>query len=524
MSEQINQNLNNEKEDKVNSSKENYSNGKSNINDGQREKKENKNDYSQNYYIFFHNFSKDRKKNENSKNSGTIQSIVINKNLRITLSKIKNQIRGLPNNSKNIYYRKSLTKGNYSLNSNILSKKNMTTSQSLVNTNMDTNYDYDSDNKQNYNILNFMDNLDKFSILEKKNYFIDVSFKEYLQNETKNILSARHNYENKENINNNENNSIKKDDKKENKIQKIVDLRLNSEVIPYIQKQKTQRFETHKKQDLKNKHKSSIRAKFKSFDSKGSKFKNNKSFKTNPNHINPGYNNKNKLLIAKSYSLLSSEGNFSTKPKKKTFIEEEKNNSRNLNKIKNYYNKISKIDYISFREKKIIDNNSKTSKIKEKNILKNKENKRIPCKLLKKDSYNIISSARIASLIKSIGIKRNSRSKNKDKNKTARNISIDLDICENLNSYKNETINMNAIIKNNNLADLCKTDDSKETESKKKKKKIFGFKKRENKKKKSFINESGNENSPLLSIKIDFKNLKENQNDKITKDKENKDQ
>jgi hypothetical protein len=175
-------------------------------------------------------------------------------------------------------------------------------------------------------------------------------------------------------------------------------------------------------------------------------------------------------------------------------------------------------------KKKIIDNNSKTSKIKEKNILKNKENKRIPCKLLKKDSYNIISSARIASLIKSIGIKRNSRSKNKDKNKTARNISIDLDICENLNSYKNETINMNAIIKNNNLADLCKTDDSKETESKKKKKKIFEFKKRENKKKKNSINESGNENSPLLSIKIDFKNLKENQDDKITKDKENKDQ
>ena len=83
---------------------------------------------------------------------------------------------------------------------------------------------------------------------------------------------------------------------------------------------------------------------------------------------------------------------------------------------------------------------------------------------------------------------------------------------------------MNAIIKNNNLADLCKTDDSKETESKKKKKKIFEFKKRENKNKKNSINESGNENSPLLSIKIDFKNLKENQDDKITKDKENKDQ
>ena len=227
MSEQTNQNLNNEKENKVNSSKENYSNGKSNINDDQNEKKENKKDDSQVQYILFHNFSKDKKKNENSKNSGTIQSIVINKNLRITLSKIKNQMKGLSNNSKNIYYRKSLTKENYSLNPNISSKKNMTNSQSLVNTNMDTNYDYDNDNKQNYNILNFLDNSDKFSILEKKNYFIDISLKEYLQNETKNILSARHNYENKENINNNEKNSIIKDDKKENHIQKIEDLRLN---------------------------------------------------------------------------------------------------------------------------------------------------------------------------------------------------------------------------------------------------------------------------------------------------------
>ena len=168
MSEQTNQNLNNEKENKVNSSKENYSNGKSNINDDQNEKKENKKDDSQAHYILFHNFSKDKKKNENSKNSGTIQSIVINKNLRITLSKIKNKMKGLSNNSKNIYYRKSLTKENYSLNPNISSKKNMTNSQSLVNTNMDTNYDYDNENKQNYNILNFLDSSDKFSILKKK--------------------------------------------------------------------------------------------------------------------------------------------------------------------------------------------------------------------------------------------------------------------------------------------------------------------------------------------------------------------
>ena len=523
MSEQANQNLNNGIEDKVNSSKENYSNGKSNINDDQNEKKENKKDDSQVHFILFHNFSKDKKKNENSKNSGTIQSIAINKNLRITLSKIKNQIRGLPNNSKNIYYRKSLTKENYSLNPNISSKKNMTNSQSLVNTNMDTNYDYDNDNKQNYNILNFLDSSDKFSILKKKNYFIDISLKEYLQNETKNILSARHNYENKENINNNEKNTIIKDDKKENHIQKIQDLRLNSEVIPYIQKQKTQRFEIHKKQEIKNKHKSSIRTKFKSCHSKDSNIKKYKAIKTNPNYnINTGHNNNQKLLITKSYSLLSSEGNFSKKPKIKSFIEEEKNNSRKLNQAKNFYNNISKIDYISFREKKILNTNPKSSKIKERNIFKKKENKRMPCKLFKKDSNNIIPSERIASLIKSIGIKSysRSRSKNKNKSKTARNISIDLDVCENLNSIKNETINMNAIIKNNNLADLWKTEDSKETESKKKKKKIFEFKKRENSNMKNGINGSGNEKSPLVSIKIDFKNLMEKQKDKLSKDKE----
>jgi hypothetical protein len=308
-----------------------------------------------------------------------------------------------------------------------------------------------------------------------------------------------------------------------------VDLSLNSEVMPYIQKQKTQRFEIHRKQD-KNKHKSSIRAKFKSFDSKGSILKKNKSIKTNLNYnINKVHNNNNqKLLIAKSYSLLSSKGNFSTKPKKKPFLEEEKNNSRKLNQTKNFYNNISKIDYISFREKKILDKNPKTSKIKEKNIFKNKESKRIPCKLIKKDSTNIISSERIASLIKSIGIKSNSRSRsknrNKNKSKTARNISIDLDICENLNLFKNETINMNAIIKNNNLADLWKTDDSKEKDSKTKKKKIFEFKKRDSKINKSNNNGNCNENSPFLGIKIDFKNLMEKQFDNKTKDKEKKDQ
>ena len=527
MSEQTNQNLKNEKEDKVNSSKENYSNGKSNVNDEQSEKKEKKKDDRQVHFILFHNFSKDTKKKENSKNAGTIKSIVINKNLRIILSKNKNQMKGLSNNSKNIYYRKSLTKENYSSNPNISSKKNMTNSQSLVNTNMDTNYDYDNDNKKNYNILNFLDSSDKFSILKKKNYFIDISLKEYLQNETKNILSARHNYENKENINYKENNTIIKDDKKENHIQKIEYLRLNSEVIPYIQKQKTQRFEIHKKQEIKNKHKSSIRTKFKSFNSNNSNIKKYKSNKTNPNYkINTGNNNKNqKLLKTKSYSLLSSEGNFSTKQKKKLILEEEKNNSRKLNQAKNFYNNISKIDYISFREKKIIDNNPKTSKIKERNIFKKKENKRIPCKLLKKDSNNIIPSERIASLIKSIGIKSYSRSKSKSKNKnktlskTTRNISIDLDICENLNSIKNETLNMNAIIKNNNLADLCKTGDSKEKDSTKKKKKIFEFKKSDNKKMKNGINGNDNEKSPLLSIKIDFKNLMEKQNDKLSKDK-----
>jgi hypothetical protein len=129
---------------------------------------------------------------------------------------------------------------------------------------------------------------------------------------------------------------------------------LNSEVIPYIQKQKTQKFEIHKKQEIKNKHKSSIRTKFKSCHSKDSTIKKYKSNKTNPSYnINTGHNNNQKFLITKSYSLLSSEGNLTKKPKKKSIIEEEKNNSRKLNQANNFYNNISKIDYISFREKKI---------------------------------------------------------------------------------------------------------------------------------------------------------------------------
>jgi hypothetical protein len=62
MSKQTKQNLNNEKEDKVNSSKENCSKGKSNINGNQNEKKENKKDDIQVHYILLHNFSKDKKK------------------------------------------------------------------------------------------------------------------------------------------------------------------------------------------------------------------------------------------------------------------------------------------------------------------------------------------------------------------------------------------------------------------------------------------------------------------------------
>jgi len=57
--------------------------------------------------------------------------------------------------------------------------------------------------------------------------------------------------------------------------------------------------------------------------------------------------------------------------------------------------------------------------------------------------------------------------------------------------------------------------------AKKRKRKYLNFKKRENKKIK---NGNGNEKSPLLSIKIDFKNLMEKQNDNKAKDIEKKDQ
>ena len=82
------------------------------------------------------------------------------------------------------------------------------------------------DSNKELNQLDEIAKLIKLSIIQKYalELNIDISLKEYLQNETKNILSARHNCESKENINNNENIPIKKDDKKENKIQKIVDL------------------------------------------------------------------------------------------------------------------------------------------------------------------------------------------------------------------------------------------------------------------------------------------------------------
>ena len=113
-----------------------------------------------------------------------------------------------------------------------------------------------------------------------------------------------------------------------------------------------------------------------------------------------------KLLTTKSYNQLSSNGNFTVvNTRRKSFKKEELNLNKskynNFLKTQNFYND-SKIDYISFRK------NNQKIKSNNKNILKEKKDKRIPCKLVKKD-LNIITSTSKFPLITN---KSNSFSKN----------------------------------------------------------------------------------------------------------------
>ena len=386
---------------------------------------------SQNHNILFHHYSKEKKLDENNKkNLGRIQSIIINTNLKI-FNKEKNIIRNLPNNSELIYYKKHLKKAKSTINSNRAANKYNNTSQSSIIANYETNYDYDYDyiydnNNENFNYLNCNENHNNkklnLNILEKNNnYYNDISLKEYLYNETKTLRTAFNHFE--------KNEQDKKGGKniEDKKIFNIniakPHIKISSDNITFTHSQNTDRKEKILKKlenkkikgkyscsnlQINSKINNKIRGKNKSLEninSYSNRYKMKKikykldisnNNKTKNNYLS---NNYIKLLTAKNYNNLSSNGNFTTvNTKRKTFIEEEKNNFKRKKyniyiNTQNFYDN-SKIDYISFRKNNI---NNNILKQKNKNILKHKQDKRIPCKLIKKD-LNIITSTLKSSL------------------------------------------------------------------------------------------------------------------------------
>ena len=148
-----------------------------------------------NHNILFHHYSKEKKTGENnSKNSGRIQSIIINTNLK-SLNKEKKLKRTLSNNSHGIYHKKKLIKSKRIINSKKLTKKNQNISQSSIIANYETNYDYDLENNynneiSNYNYINFSDNSEKLNLFERKNYLTDITLKDYLNKEIKSLVSS----------------------------------------------------------------------------------------------------------------------------------------------------------------------------------------------------------------------------------------------------------------------------------------------------------------------------------------------
>ena len=544
---------------------------------------------TQNHNILFSHYSKDK---DNKSNSGSIQSIVISTNLKSSSIKDNsntnsNRTRSLSNNSKLIYHKKSLQKvkkinnsNNSNINPNIYHKKNNNISQSTINANFETNYDYDcennitntntnitnnpninsntsSNNNNIFNYINFTNNSDKFNLLEKQNNFTDISLKEFLSNETKSIRTMLIYSENKPN---NENNNVNKDIKAENKesnnedkiIQVIKSLDLKANINPdiklytYSDKQKTERDDIviNNQKEKKNAYDASkyntninnnkVRSKTKSFDNKGNRSYSSyaNKYKAKKYKVKIG-NQYHQLLSGKSFSFLSSTGNFVTKPIKIPLNEEEKNNKNNKNKLnifintQNFYND-SKIDYTSFRKKTLYSNNMnnpRTTKNLNRNVFKHKEEKKAPCKLIKKELINT-NTPHMTSLVNSIRVK----SKSKSKSKSTRNMSESGGSVAggNLLSEKNKKVTSNnikrekydtynsinsKILKKNNL-------EEKSDKSEKNKKKIFQFKKRENKSQKQNKNEC-DKSGPLFTVKIDYKDLVNDKNHQFVITKEN---
>ena len=363
-----------------------------------------------------------------------------------------------------------------------------------------------------------------------------------------------------ENKPNNENNNVNKDIKAENKesnnedkiIQVIQSLDLKANTNPdiklytYSDKQKTERDDIviNNQKEKKNAYDASkyntninsnkVRSKTKSFDNKGNRSYSSyaNKYKAKKYKVKIG-NQYHQLLSGKSFSFLSSTGNFVTKPIKIPLNEEEKNNKNNKNKLnifintQNFYND-SKIDYTSFRKKTLYStnmNNPRTTKNLNRNVLKHKEEKKAPCKLIKKELINT-NTPHMASLVNSIRVK----SKSKSKSKSTRNMSESGGSVAggNLLSEKNKKVTSNnikrekydtynsinsKILKKNNL-------EEKSDKSEKNKKKIFQFKKRENKSQKQNKNEC-DKSGPLFTVKIDYKDLVNDKNHQFVITKEN---
>ena len=457
-----------------------------------------------NHNILFHHYSKEKKDN-NKKHSGIIQSIIINANLK-SCNKEKKIIKSFSNNSNSnvIYHKKNLIKANSALNTNrkIKTKKNHNVSQSTIMANYETNYDYDFDNNNTENLIYSNDNSDKFNSLIKKNNFTDVCLKEYLHNETKSLRTALKYFESTEE-NEEEPKEIQKNlNKNVRTIQ--LDLRRNSEFLSFSNTEKTEgnkfNIKNNKNRIYKGKYSYSninrnlnnkkLRPKNKSqehINSYSNRYKMKKiKFKSKLNTGRINYYHKI-LTNNKSYNHLSINGNFtSNNSKRKINIEEEEKNNvkRKKNNIfintQNFYN-VSKIDYISFRKNNLNNNNIKISKQNSKNILKHKEEKRIPFKLIKKD-LNIITSTTKASL-----------NNKKIDYKTKRNISLGGVSNKNENLIKDNTktkidkiqksinnVVISSIIPNNNNK-LNKKDNFK-NKIENNKKKVFEFKYKEMKK------------------------------------------
>ena len=465
-----------------------------------------------NHNILFHHYSKEKKTGENnSKNSGRIQSIIINTNLK-SLNKEKKLKRTLSNNSHGIYHKKKLIKSKRIINSNKLTKKNQNISQSSIIANYETNYDYDLENNynneiSNYNYINFSDNSEKLNLFERKNYFTDITLKDYLNKEIKSLVSSFYYSENKikSNDKNKEKSSIeniKNKEKRYNSIQTIQhNLNIKSNIMNYLSEKKIARnnYDTKLENKIIGRYTSysclstnpncninhNIKSKNRSQENLNTysnlyKIKKAKK-KVNGNIIRKNNNNNFlKLLITKSFNQLSNNGNFTTiNSKRKIFKEEEKNNKKMKRynvfiNTQKFYND-SKIDYISFRKNNLRNLNDNKNNLKLK-----KENKK-PLKLYKKD-LNIISESAKRPLI--IGIKSNYKTKrnsinDEDKNK--------------IKNYKNISEpkidkNKKKYIKLNNKALSYKINENKKEKSENKKennkKKIFQLMNEWNKKNK----------------------------------------